>query len=190
MPALASLRQRHPKLLIDIDTGANRISRLGEEVDAAIAITEGVADKHYSRILERGRIIAIGSRDLLGNQSSSFDPSGLRSLPVLLHRDMPAAFDEWKQSVGRRELEAASISYFDAGQLILDAAAEGLGIAFMLESHLASSSDSRLVRVFPQSAESPYAYWFACPPASLARPGVRVFHDWLFNHFGEVAKAA
>jgi LysR family glycine cleavage system transcriptional activator len=190
MPALPSLRQRHPKLFIDVDTGANRISRLGEGVDAAIAITEEVADKHYSRILERGRVIAIGSRDLLRKESHALDPDSLARLPVLLHRDMPGAFDEWKRAVGRPDLKPAHISYFDAGQLILDAAAGGLGIAFMLESHLASSSDSRLVRVFPQSAESPYAYWFACPPTSLERRGVRIFHDWLFDHFGEMAKAA
>ena len=187
MPALPSLRQRHPKLLIDVDTGANRISRLGEGVDAAIAITEAVSDRHYSRLLERGRVIAIGSRNLVQGEPPMFDPSHLERLPILLHRDMPGAFEEWKRSVGRPQLEPAHINYFDAGQLILDAAAEGLGIAFMMESHLASSSDDRLVRVFNESAESPYAYWFACPPASLERRGVRIFHDWLFDHFGGVA---
>lgn len=188
MPALPSLRQRHPELLIDVDTGANRISRLGEGVDAAIAITEGVADRHYSRLLECGRVIAIGSRDLIDSQSPPLDVGSLGRFPILLHRDMPGAFDAWKTSLGRPDLEPAHISYFDAGQLILDAAAEGLGIAFLLESHLASSSDGRLMRMFRESSESPYAYWFACPPASLERRGVRIFHDWLFDHFGEEAE--
>lgn len=184
MPRLPSLRERHPNLLIDVDTGANRISRLGEGVDAAIAITHGVEDRHYARVLERGRIVAIGSRRLVDGADPLRRLHDLRRVPVLLHREMPNAFDIWCKTVGLTDLEPAHITYFDAGQLILDAAAEGLGVAFMLESHLASAGDERLVRIFAESAESPYAYWFACPPAALGRRGVKLFHDWLFDHFG------
>jgi LysR family transcriptional regulator, glycine cleavage system transcriptional activator len=186
MPALPSLRQRQPNLVIDVDTGANRISRLGEGVDAAIAITDEISDqRHYTRMLERGRIVALGSRSLLSNDGLLLQPKRLREMPVLLHRDMPNAFDAWKDALGYLDLEPPHISYYDAGQLILDAAAEGLGVAFMMESHLESSSDSRLVRMFSGSAVSPYAYWFACPPSALQRRGVRIFHDWLFDVFGE-----
>jgi LysR family glycine cleavage system transcriptional activator len=78
-------------------------------------------------------------------------------------------------------LEPAQVNFFDAGQLMLDAAAGGLGIAFMLDSHLACSTDDRLVQLFETSANSPYAYWFACQPAALERRPVRIFHDWLFE---------
>jgi LysR family glycine cleavage system transcriptional activator len=183
MPALPSLRERHPDLLIDVDTGANRLSRLGDGVDAAIVITAEVHDRHYSRILERGRIIAIGSRSIFERGGKPLHPEALREIPVLLHREMPEAFEEWKKAVGHPRLQPAHLNYYDAGQLILDAAAGGLGIAFMLESHLASSNDERLVKLFEDSAESPYAYWFACPRSALQRPGVRIFHDWLFAHF-------
>jgi DNA-binding transcriptional LysR family regulator len=81
-------------------------------------------------------------------------------------------------------LEPADTNYFDAGQLILDAAAGGLGVAFMLYSHLASSVDGRLVQQFEETAESPDVYWFACMPAALERRLVRIFYDWLFEHFG------
>ncbi len=181
MPALPSLRERQPNLLIDVDTGANRISRLGEGVDAAIAITDSVETKHYSRMLERGRIVAIGSHELAGSLAQ---PADLARVQILLHRDMPNAFDAWRRAAGVPQLEAAEVTYFDAGQLILDAAAEGLGVAFMLDSHLQSSLDRRLVQFFKQTAVSPYAYWFACSPASLERRPVRVFHDWLFEKFG------
>ena len=187
MPALPSLRSRQPNLLIDLDTGANRISRLAEGLDAAIAITDHVDDRLYSRILERGRIVALGSRRL-AEEGAISGPADLRRCSILLHRDMPRAFDAWRDAVGMQDLEPAGVSYFDAGQLILDAAAEGLGIAFMLESHLACSADDRLVQVFRETAESPYAYWFACHPSALERRPVRIFHDWLFDHFGEAAE--
>src|SRR5206468_814568 len=144
---------------------------------------EEVDNRFYARLVEETRVVAIASRSLLESNPALGDPQSIARIPILLHREMPNAFNAWKTAAGYPDLEPANISYFDAGQLILDAAAEGLGIAFMLENHLASSSDDRLVRVFGESAESPYAYWFACPPAALGRRGVKVFHDWLFDHF-------
>ena len=180
VPALPFLKQRHPDLLIDVDTGSNRISRLAEGLDAAIAITEDVEPKYYARALDRGRIVAIGSRDLSDQLRS---PADLRRFQVLLHKNMPDAFDVWRRSIGLPELSPRQVSYFDAGQLILDTAAEGLGIAFMLDSHLACSSDNRLVQYFGKSVESPYSYWFVCPPTALERKPVKFFHDWLFDYF-------
>ncbi|QNP43429.1 LysR family transcriptional regulator [Sphingomonas daechungensis] len=186
MPLLPELRHRHPELSIDVDTGADRIARLGEGLDAAIAITDKVDEKLYSRMLERGSIVAIGSRDLLDVVRT---PADLRNVQILLHRDLPKGFDAWRTSIGMPELEPAEISYFDAGQLILDAAAGGLGIAFMLDSHLKASNDSRLVQFFGRSAVSPYAYWFACNRQGLDRKPIRIFHNWLFEQIAVDAAA-
>ena len=186
MPALPHLRARHPDLLIDVDTGANRLARLNEGVDIAIAIADKVDDKLYSRMLERGRVMAIGSRELLDKVRA---PEDLRRVQILLHRDMPLAFHAWRSANGLPDLEPAECTYFDAGQLILDAAAGGLGIAFMLDSHLEASRDSRLVQFFGKTAESPYAYWVACNPQSLERKPIRIFHNWLFEQLAVDAAA-
>jgi LysR family glycine cleavage system transcriptional activator len=186
IPALPDLRIRQPNLTIDVDTAPNRLSRLAEGADAAIAITERVDERYYARVLERGRIIAVAHRRLANGADALRHPSAIRDLPILLHRQMPEAFSIWRNAAGAPDLEPAKVNYFDAGQLMLDAAAEGLGIAFMLDSHLACSADIRLVQLFEASAESPYAYWFACQPAALERRPVRVFHDWLFERITEV----
>jgi LysR family glycine cleavage system transcriptional activator len=181
IPTLPSLRAQHPNLTIEVDTAPNRISLLSEGVDAAIAISERIDDRFYSRVLEKGRIVAIGSRAL----AEINEPGDLRHVPILLHRQMPELFSAWRQAIGMPDLEPADVNYFDAGQLILDAAAGGLGVAFMLESHIDCSKDGRLVQLFGHSAESPYSYWFACGPSALERRPVRIFHDWLFEQFGE-----
>ena len=100
---------------------------------------------------------------------------------MLLHRDLPGAFDFWLEAVGLSGLQPAAIDYFDSGQLILDAAAEGLGVAFMFEMHLEHAHDPRLIRLFDVAAPSPYAYWFACRRAALSRRPLRIFHDWLLK---------
>lgn len=185
MPELPSLRERHPNLQIEIDTGANRLHRLNEGLDAAIAITGTVDPRLYSRAIGRGRIIALGARSLQSGPKAVRKPEDIAGVPVLLHREMPLNYDAWRKSVGLADLEPAAYSQFDSGQLILDAAAEGLGIAFMFESHLESARDERLVPIFEGTAESPYRYWFACQPSALERRPVRAFHDWLFERFVE-----
>lgn len=178
MPALPSLRTRHPNLTVEVDTAPNRLSLLYEGADAAIVISEGIDGRLYSMLLGKGRIAALGSREL-----GIHRPEDLRRVPILLHRQMPKMFNVWREEIGMTDIEPADINYFDAGQLILDAAAGGLGVAFMLDSHLACSVDGRLVQLFEETAESPYTYWFACLPAALERRPVRIFHDWLFDHF-------
>jgi LysR family glycine cleavage system transcriptional activator len=176
MPFLPELRGLHPDLHIDIDTAAHGLARLDEGLDVAIALAAEVDPHLYSRRLDHARVVAIASRDL-----DLTDPSQLRSATVFLHRDLPDAFDYWKEAMGMADLEPAAIDHFDSGQLILDAAAQGLGVAFMLESHLKESHDGRLKQLFDVRADSPYSYWFACRRSALSRQPVRIFHDWLFG---------
>jgi LysR family transcriptional regulator, glycine cleavage system transcriptional activator len=100
-------------------------------------------------------------------------------MTVLVHRDLPDLFDEWAKAVGLKGLEPAAIDHFDSGSLILEAAAQGLGIAFMHESHLVDAHDERLVRIFDEDVPSPYSYWFCCRPRALLQKPVKLFHDWL-----------
>jgi LysR family glycine cleavage system transcriptional activator len=181
MPSLPSLRALYPDLHLDIDTGANRIGRLDDGLDAAIAITTEVDPNLYSRRIDSNCVIAIGSREMQQGPQAITSPAQLANATIFLHRDMPETFHYWRDAVGYPDLQPAAIDHFDSGQLILDAAAQGLGVAFMLESHLFGSTDDRLVRLFDQKVESPYSYWFACRRSSLARRPVRIFHDWLFE---------
>src|SRR3546814_20516776 len=74
------------------------------------------------------------------------------------------------------ELEPASIDKFDSGPLMLEAAAQGLGVALMHASHYHQAKDSRLVRLFDVSVKSPYRYWFVCRPKALQSRAVKIFH--------------
>ena len=180
MPHLGELRALHPNLHIDIDTGAHGLARLDERLDAAISITTEVEPHLYSRRIDTNCAVAIGSRSL-----GLTHPSQLAGVTIFVHRDLPDAFDYWKEAAGLPDLQPAAIDHFDSGQLILDAAAQGLGVAFMLESHLKEAHDERLVQLFDIKVESPYSYWFACRRSALTRRPVRIFHDWLFGELLE-----
>jgi len=184
MPRLPKLRAIEPDLHIDIETRPHALARLDEGLDVAIALAREVEPPLYSRRLGANRVVAIGARHLAEGPDALTDPAQLRDATVLLHRDLPEAFDGWREAVGLPGLEPAAIDLFDSGQLILDAAAQGLGIAFMFEMHLEGANDPRLARLFDVAIESPYCYWFACRRSALSRRPVRLFHDWLIGELG------
>jgi LysR family glycine cleavage system transcriptional activator len=184
VPNLPALRDHYPELHIDLDTGPNRLGRLNDGLDAAIAITSEVDPALYSRRIDSTRVVAIASREL---RDRIRVPADVADATIFLHRDMPENFAYWREAAGLPDLQAAATDHFDSGQLILDAAAEGLGVAFMLESHLRNSHDDRLVQLFDISVDTPYSYWFVCRRMALKQRPVRLFHDWLF---GEVIKDA
>ena len=180
MPRLGALRALHPELHIDIDTRPHALARLDEGLDAAIVLAREVEPPLYGVKLGSNRVVAIGGEALKGMN----DPAEIAGATVLLHRDLPDAFDYWREAVGLPGLAPAAVDHFDSGQLVLDAAAQGLGIAFMFEMHLEGAHDPRLHRLFDVAVESPYAYWFACRRAALGRRPVRIFHDWLIGELG------
>jgi LysR family glycine cleavage system transcriptional activator len=106
-------------------------------------------------------------------------PEQLAKLTALVHRDMPDTFTAWRRAAGLDDLEPAATDHFDSGALMLEAAAQGLGVAFMHESHFEDAHDPRLARLFGISVESPYSYYFVCRPRALTQRPVRLFHDWL-----------
>nr|WP_179220711.1 LysR substrate-binding domain-containing protein [Sphingomonas laterariae] len=182
MQRLPELRGLHPELHIDIDTAAHGLSRLGEGVDAAIVLAREVEPSLYSRRLDRNKVVAIGARRLLDGRNPLRAPDDLRRMTIFLHRDMPETFNSWREALRRPDLEPAAVDHFDSGHLMLDAAAQGLGVAFMLDSHLHDANDARLVELFDDvDVDSQYSYWFACRRSALSRRPVRIFHDWLFE---------
>lgn len=177
MPRLGELRALHPDLHIELDTRPHALTRLDEGLDAAITLAKEIDDSLYSVKLGTNRVVAVGAK----GAAQPKRPADLAEATVLLHRDLPEAFDFWLEAVGLPDLQPAAVDHFDSGQLILDAAAEGLGVAFMFEMHLEHAHNPKLVRLFDVAAPSPYAYWFACRRAALTRRPLRIFHDWLMR---------
>jgi LysR family glycine cleavage system transcriptional activator len=176
---LGELRALHPELHIDMDTAAHGLARLGDGVDAAIVLAREIDPSLYSRRLDRSHIVPIVSRELTEGAKAISAPEQLAEHTILLHRDMPETFSVWRDDMGLPDLEPAAIDHFDSGQLMLEAAATGLGVAFMLDSHLEEAQDQRLTRLFDARVVSPYSYWFACRRSALSRRPVKLFHDWL-----------
>ena len=179
-PILGALRQRHPQLHIDIETTPYAVARLGEGLDAAIVLAKDVDPALYAHELDHDEVYLIGRKALLEPPHALKSPADLAEHTLLIHRDMGQAFDAWKEAAGVPELQPLATDNYDSGQLMLEAAAQGLGVAVMHASHFNDSGDPRLVRLFPETrVESPYRYFFICRPRALQTRAVRIFRDWL-----------
>lgn len=181
-PHLGALRQRHPQLHIDIETTPYAVARLGEGLDAAIVLAKDIDPALYAHELDHDEVYLIGRKSLLEAPNALTSPQELANHTVLLHRDMALAFEAWKEAVNLPDLQPLAIDNYDSGQLMLEAAAQGLGVAVMHASHYNEAQDPRLVRLFPENrVESPYRYYFVCRPRALQTRAVRIFRDWLIG---------
>jgi len=177
-PKLGSLRTLHPTLHLDIETNPHATARLGEGLDAAIVLAEEVDPALYSLELDHDDVLLIASRALVEAEEIK-QPQDIARFTLLVHREMRNSFDTWKQAIGLPELQPAAVDNYDSGPLMLEAAAQGLGIAVLHSSHYRQSGDPRLVKLFDVQVKSPYRYFFVCRPRALQVRAVKLFHDWL-----------
>ncbi|MEB3415483.1 LysR substrate-binding domain-containing protein [Alteriqipengyuania sp. WL0013] len=178
-PRLAELRRMHPRLHIDIDTGAHLEDRVGDTLDAAIILSRGPKSGLHAVRLDENKVHAISNVEVAKSLGDTPDRAILEKQTFLIHNELPESFTAWKEELGMRDLEPAAIDQFDSGQLMLEAAAQGLGIAIMHDDHRRRAADPRLTDLFDFEVDSPYSYWFVCKPIALEQRPVRLFHDWL-----------
>jgi len=178
-PRLGELRKRHPLLHIDIDTAPHLEDRVGDTLDAAIILSRGPASGLHAVRLDHNLVHAICSRDVASKVGTEIDGSSLERQTFLIHNELPESFVAWKKANRLEDMEPAAIDHYDSGQLMLEAAAQGLGIAIMHDDHLRRAADNRLTNLPGAEVQSPYSYWFVCKPTALETRPVRLFHDWL-----------
>jgi len=181
LPKLPALKKLYPKLHIDVDTSAHAENIFGDAVDAAIIIRDKIEPNLYSIKLDSNKVYAIGSVELTKGPNAINSPEDLKNHNILIHSNMTRAFDQWKEVVGLPDLQPASIDHLDSGPLMLEAAAQGLGIAIMHGGHFSDANDPRLVRLFDHDVDSPYSYWFVCRKRDMKNRAVRIFHDWVLK---------
>lgn len=178
-PRLGELRKRHPLLHIDIDTGPHLEDRVGDTLDAAIILSRGPASGLHAVRLDHNLVHAICSKEIANVVGDDLLGEGLPKQTFLIHNELPESFVAWKKAHDLDELDPAAIDHYDSGQLMLEAAAQGLGIAIMHDDHMRRAQDNRLTDLSNKQVESPYSYWFVCKPTALESRPVRLFHDWL-----------
>ena len=169
-PRLPELRRLHPRLHIDIDTAPHLIDRVGDTLDAAVLLTTRPEPGLHAVQLDHNRVHAICSRELADQLGPNPGIETLEKQTFLIHSDLPQSFDAWKAAIGMPRLQPAAVDHFDSGPLILEAAAQGLGIAMMHDDHLKRARDPRLAQAVRYRGAEPLQLLVRVPPDGPAEP--------------------
>jgi LysR family transcriptional regulator, glycine cleavage system transcriptional activator len=182
LPKLPDVRAALPEIAIDL-----RCSPLLadlDEVDVAIRFGPGGWSALQSRHLGGERLFPVASPSRLGSALPD-DPRQLGEHQLIHHPD--SHWRLWLEPLGLDVRDFSSWLTLDDSALVLEAAAQGMGVA-LARSRLASKDlrSGRLVRLFTQEVEAEYGYWAVWSASSPRRASIELFVDWAAQAFAEV----
>lgn len=187
LPRLGGFIQANPGLDVHVIAGMEVIDLQREAVDLAVRFGTGQYAGLSVALLREEEVFPVCAPALLTG------PTPLRTLPdlrhhVLIHDDNPAErgacpdWPLWLTAAGHAPLATAKGPRFNQSSMVLDAAAQGLGVAlakgFLAQTDLEAG---RLVRPFPENHVPRFAYWIVATAQALDRPAVRLLRDWLLH---------
>ena len=184
LPRLPSLAQRHPEILVTLDSSDKIINFSSAEADVAIRLGNGNYPALYSEFLFREQIFPVASPDLLKRFGRPHTPAELLRYPLLMRdgADLVPKWEVWFQHVGLAIAPLKESVRFADTNMTIEAALLGQGIALARSGHVESElSDGSLVRLFDVPFPSPVAYYFVCPKGIESQPHIVSFSDWLMQ---------
>ncbi|NWB52201.1 transcriptional regulator GcvA [Pseudomonas sp. F8002] len=184
LPRLPGLAQRHPEILVTLDSSDKIINFSSVEADVAIRLGNGNYPALYSEFLFREQIFPVASPDLLKRFGRPHTPAELLRYPLLMRdgADLVPKWEVWFQHVGLAIAPLKESVRFADTNMTIEAALLGQGIALARSGHVESElSDGSLVRLFDVPFPSPVAYYFVCPKGIESQPHIVSFRDWLMQ---------
>lgn len=184
LPRLPSLAQRHPEILVTLDSSDKIINFSSAEADVAIRLGNGNYPALYSEFLFREQIFPVASPDLLKRFGRPNTPAELLRYPLLMRdgADLVPKWEVWFQHVGLGISPLKESVRFADTNMTIEAALLGQGIALARSGHVESElSDGSLIKLFDVPFPSPVAYYFVCPKGLETRPHIVSFREWLMQ---------
>ncbi|KHK60982.1 XRE family transcriptional regulator [Burkholderia sp. A9] len=183
-PRIGTFIERHPEIDVELQSTNSLTDFARDDVDLAIRFGSGsYPGLHVEPLFEEVFFPAC---------SPTLNGGKLPQTPAdLAHYNLLRSDDElwrpWFDAAGLDTLTEPKrgILYQDSSNLLL-AAIDGQGIALVRRSLAVHDLlDGRLVRLFDIDGQSPWHYFFVCPPPLLNTPRVQAFRTWLLQEVAE-----
>jgi DNA-binding transcriptional LysR family regulator len=176
---------RYPALKVHLRL-SDRLSKLIDEgVDVAIRMGELHDSSLVARRIMRTRWATVAAPAYLAQHGTPARPRDLAEHNCIKFRSPRGVAVEWSFSAGARgqagdRIETTGNLDLDQGELLLEAAAAGLGVCqaldFMIDDHVRAG---RLVEILREHAAQGPAIHALCLPGQRSSPRVRAFIDFL-----------
>ncbi|MBS0296355.1 MAG: transcriptional regulator GcvA [Proteobacteria bacterium] len=181
-PRLAGFAEAAPEVEVEVRTDDRLADFVHDGVDVAIRYGSGGWPGVEARELFSERLFPVCSPAFLKAHPLE-RMEDLGRVPLLRHNRRAWAL--WFRSAGLDMAEPTSGLVFDDSNLLIAAAANGLGVALapstLAESEIAAG---RLVRPFPVSVEAEYGYFLVWRADSRKGETIARFRDWMLGEAG------
>jgi LysR family glycine cleavage system transcriptional activator len=188
VPRLGRFRAAHPEIDLRIGTSLRLVDFAREDFDAAIRMGRGDYPGLRVDALFGEVMFPVCSPRLLAGPKPLSRPEDLRH-HVLLHdvdvttsafATPPQAWRLWLERAGVQGIDVERGPVFEDSAMLLDAAAEGQGVALGRSALVAADlAAGRLVKPFDLSLPFALTYYLVCPEATADRPKIAAFRAWL-----------
>ena len=181
LPRLAQLHRTAPWLEVSVLVEHRLQDPAEGGADLNIRMGRGPwPDLHCVPLMDE-ELVPVMSRERWLREGSRSDLRYLSELTLLHDRDPLGSWTQWRSAFGPADLDVRPGPRYSSSDLVLRAAAEGLGIALgrgrLAEHDLRSGS---LVRPFGERAVPlRNAYWIVTSDERSCRSAVETFVDWL-----------
>ncbi|MES5813317.1 LysR substrate-binding domain-containing protein [Pseudoxanthomonas sp. Soil82] len=184
LPRLPAFRQAHPRTRISVSVRSDLVDLSREQVD--IALRMGAGPWPNARPWMDDALVPVASPSLL-RRRTPWPLKTLRDLPLLHDHDPNAAWSRWRDGPGPATLDVSQGQSFPSSHLVIEAAAQGLGVALARRRLARRELDSGvLVQPFgPYEIPLPQAYWIVMPGNGKVPAALERFVDWLQARAGD-----
>jgi DNA-binding transcriptional LysR family regulator len=182
LPVVIRFLKAFPDVRVDIVTDDALVDTVAKGFDAGVRFGETIAaDMIAVPIGPRQRFAVVGSPDYFKRHKKPAQPSDLRNLPCVRYRFASGAMYHWEFERGGVELniEVEGPITLDDQDLMVDAALEGLGIAFVFEAQVEQHiAEGRLVRVLADWCPAYPGLFLYYPSRRQLPAALRAFVDF------------
>jgi len=181
---LGRFSEAHSDVDLRVSAAMHHVDFAREDVDLAVRHGDGNwAGLDVVRLCSE-QLFAVCSPKLISGRNRVTKPQELAKLP-LLRLDDSEAWSRWFEAAGV-SAPAAQGPVFNRASMLIDAAADGQGVA-LARSALAAWDliNGRLVRPIDISLKMSKSYWIVCPKATAALPKIKTFREWLLAEAAE-----
>lgn len=186
LPRLPALERAHPRLEVSVLVDQRLDELQNSASDFAIRMGAGNWPGVNAEPLMDDALFPVMSPAYWKNAGRPRELADLRRLRLLHDRDPRASWQLWRDEFGPPDLDVRKGMRFTSSDLVLRAAAQGLGVA--LAWHRLALDDleaGTLIRPFGSHAIAIVgAYWIVTPNGSVTRDAARILIAWLRRQAG------